>query len=364
MRGRRSRMLGVWVVAGALAVAVAACSGGDDEATPPPAPSAEDRADRSTPFLVGAPPGGLEAVAIGTGQLTQAWDDDSVGDDEPSTVLAPDGDPTHQDAIVVSTSGYGGYQGGLDQASPGYLQGSLEPTELDGDDARWWPGGEVDGVHLDPALAVARGDIALTAVGPVDRSVLEDVLRSTAIDPDRTDLAPTVAPPDGYEVVGSIDAEGVVVAEAVAGLGLVPGLETMHTVLWTRPGDPAASVGVQSSPAGSIDVDAYLGWADDQTTRNQRTEAGRIDVGDQAGVWVRWTDDVPDSRERLLVAAPTPWGDVLTALANQDDRSAPGRMPTIEELADLLASVEETDQAGWAAEASRLGLQLDAPPGS
>ena len=166
-------MLGAWVVAGALAVAVAACSGGDDEATPPPAPSAEDRADRSTPFLVGAPPGGLEAVAIGTGQLTQAWDDDSVGDDEPSTVLAPDGDPTHQDAIVVSTSGYGGYQGGLDQASPGYLQGSLEPTELDGDDARWWPGGEVDGVHLDPALAVARGDIALTDVGPVDRSVLE-----------------------------------------------------------------------------------------------------------------------------------------------------------------------------------------------
>lgn len=64
---------------------------------------------RSHPFAVGLVPRGFRPVSAGSGNKRQAWGDDSFGTDEPFTVLRGDGDSV----MVVSTTGFEGYQGNL-----------------------------------------------------------------------------------------------------------------------------------------------------------------------------------------------------------------------------------------------------------
>lgn len=77
--------------------------------------------ESSSPFAVSALPDGYESVLAGTGTDVQAWGSDGAGTHEPFTVLVQDDSTAPEDVVVVSITGFEGYQGGLAQASAGYL---------------------------------------------------------------------------------------------------------------------------------------------------------------------------------------------------------------------------------------------------
>ena len=112
----------------ALALAGAGCRSDDGEARQAatarrdaPGPTV-GTTDESSPFVVEDPPAGYQLVLAGRGDYAQTWSSDSFGDDEPVTVLAPPGEGADRpDAVMVSLTGYAGFQGGLDQAAALYV---------------------------------------------------------------------------------------------------------------------------------------------------------------------------------------------------------------------------------------------------
>lgn len=81
----------------------------------------------SSPFTVDAPQG-FEVVDAGVGTEAPDWGLDCCGTQEPFTVLSPDGSMSGPGVVVVSTTGFGEYQGQLDQAGAGYFDEITRPS--------------------------------------------------------------------------------------------------------------------------------------------------------------------------------------------------------------------------------------------
>jgi hypothetical protein len=336
-RGRRARWaLAVGVVAlAAVAAAVVVRARADDEpvsAVASPSPQDHD-ATASHPFTVGAAPEGYRLLAAGQGTDVQDWGDDSMGTDEPFTVLEGDGGAV----MAVSVTGYAGYQSALEQASAGFTVGMPEPEpfELDGDEALYTP--SKGGRWAD--LVVARDDdlaVRVTAPG-VSRDDLVEVARSVqpSTDPGR---APEVdGPPEPWRVVGSAHIDAVLALQASfdPAHGPTPGPESAHFAAWLA-GD--GSIVAMTVPGSALDLAALRSdlpffWPPLGVT------AEAVEIDGRPGVVLDHGGDRP-GREVVTVNDA---GDVVVVAASGSV------MPAVPDLVDLAGSVRPADEAAWEA---------------
>jgi hypothetical protein len=331
----------------------------------------------TSPFLVEDVPEGFRLEVAGRGTTSQAWGGDSYGSDEPFTVLAPPGaDPGGDEAVVVSVTGYEDYEGGLDQASAGYLADSTEHFRMDGRAAVYAPATTQDpyGPRSWDDLVVARSDdlaVRVTAAG-AGRERLVDIARRVEPDEDTTRAPRVPDPPDGLVVVGSV---GVGVQLALTprldiAADFVPGLDVAYAAGWVTPDapdpswppDPGSGTrgGVAAPPATPppgppprplpmITLVAYPG----DTTDDLAALAGLVRIYPHTITVSRTTVagrpaaviEIGSGEVRIFrsVITHAPWGDLLMAGAS----GAPAEAPTVDQLAAMLASARAATPAEW-----------------
>lgn len=324
MRGRILRRLFV-----ASLLLAGGCGGSPDGA------SKGEPAAPAHPFVVGAPPAGYRLVTAGDGNIAQEWGSDSFGTNEPFTVLAR-GD----DVAIVSATGFEGYQGGLDQASSGYLGSSVERFEIEGRDAI------LTKRAGDPVeLIAARGeDLAIRVRAESStRDELETLLRATELPKERSEAPEIPDPPDGWRVVGAASADLVVALRpaVLANSDLVPGPKGSYGAGWTDGKNFVSVVSLSSSVTtldGATGIDAP--WAG--MTTHEGEGSGAVLVIDRS--------PPPD---RYTVVARDRLGAVVVVAA--EGPSALG----VEELVAIARSVEPADETQW----SRLMDEAAGGPG-
>lgn len=374
------------VTAGLAALVLAlgpGCSGGDDDTrTGTSGDGAGGRSAEASPFTVDAVPPGFSLEIAGRGTATQNWGDDSTGTDVPYTVLAPPGDGADSDrAVIVAVTGYEGYQGGLAQATSGYLDGDSERFEVDGRPAIYSPGGtDADGEPQASDLVVVRGDdlaVRVAAHG-ADRDRLVDIAERVEPDDDRSRAPRVIDPPDDLEVVGSVDA-GVAIglwASVRPDSDAVPGLPSAYAAGWlsgrapapeTGPGPAVTSIGPGSAGAPSaspsdespsptsLALVAYPGEAADlaalaaidRVTALDRTVTPTV-VDGRPGMVVEYVvpgDGYAAALTSRTVLTHAPWGDLLMVTGE----GRPELVPSTDQLAGMLASVRQASPAEWEA---------------
>jgi hypothetical protein len=354
----------------ALVVALvgAACGSDDGDATATGGSAGEAPASAigttavSSPFAVEDPPDGYRLVLAGQGDWPQTWSSDSFGDDEPVTVLAPTGEgPESPEAVTVSLTGYAGFQGGLDQASAGYLDDGVEEFENDGQRALYTPPGGAD-VTADADLVVAVGEDLAIRVRSAARSrdALAEVARRVRPHDDHL-LAPEVPePPAGLEVVGHADADVPVTLEAWAepSTDEVPAGTRAHTAVWARVdaaggwSDSSPTIAVSTLPGTSAAFDGLVPAVRLRHSPTPMMQA--LNVSGRPAVVLELEelelDDGQIARRRAVVTS-TPGGDMVLVVA------AGVEVPAPEELIAVAASVGPADAEAWEA------LQVDARGG-
>jgi hypothetical protein len=377
MAERRPARVAAPALALVAALLAAACGGDDGGGT---AGGGEGDGGRAavepSPFTVEVPDG-FRPVMAGRGETPPDWGSDSFGTHEPFTVLAPPGEgPDSPEAVLVSVTGFEGYEGGLSQASAGY--GSSEPFDLDGAEAIFTPAGGDDGNggRQWADLVVVRGDdLAVRVTAP---SATQDELAAIAerVEPAADHLvAPAVPePPEGLEVVGSVDADVIVSltpyveeftdrgpgAETALGAGWLqaPPAEATGTgggpeVVTVQPGatplppeaaapEVRSELAVLTLPGGSADLEAVGGlaraiaWVGVTTTE--------VDVAGRPGVVVEMAYDSGPSLSRVLLTE-APWGDLLMVAATGTADGAPDAAA----LTAVAASAREATAEEWEA---------------
>lgn len=199
------------------------------------ATAVEPRSGPSSPFRVAEVPLGYELVVAGRGTAVPDWGVDEFGTHEPFTVLGRGGSTEMKDLVVVSTTGFEGYQGGLGQTSRRYLEGPHE-LSVDGRTALFAPAA---GDRWADLVAVAGDDVAVRVTAPdASRAELVEILERVEVPADRT-LAPAVVdPPGGLEVIGSLDADAVLALTSGVEprTERVPGPTTAHAAGWVDDG--------------------------------------------------------------------------------------------------------------------------------
>lgn len=321
----------------AAALVVAGCSGGA-------APSGGDETGSSvsSPFSVGAVPAGYELVVAGMGTAVGDWGEDSTGTVEPYTVLSPDGRATGEEVVRVALTGYEGYQGGLLQASLGYVSEHTELT-IDGREAVFAPPGRSAVGQRWADLVVVRGDDLAVRVSSPSATQAELVaIAKRVVLPDDRREAPTVTdPPGGLRVVGSVDVDGVLATTASVAphTDQVPGPRSAHAAGWVLDGfGERDHLAVLTVPGRSIDL-AALSVRERFFHAATRTTSTRR-VGGRRGVLIDevWEGSV-DRRRTLLVESS--WGDLIVVRATGE------RLPSADDLVAIAASVKPTDDAAW-----------------
>lgn len=372
------------VAIAALVAGLTACGGDDDPTTRADAPT-EDQSQEpsdtptvdapSTPFTVGPAPEGYALVSAGEGTVAQEWGSDSFGTDEPFTVLAPEGaadgtaddgstgdgssaavdpDVVDPDAVVlVSVTGFEGYQGGLDQAVGGSPAGT-ELTDVDGRDARFvpatgptedWP----DGRWAD--LVVDHGDdLAVRVTAPdATRDELEAVHAAVVPAEDHARAPSVPEPPAGLEVVGSVDVVGVLAAGGVSVdvRDSGPGPVGAHGVGWQTAAEDRLAV--LTLPPDTVDLDTLAAVPSGAAARwSDQTVARRAD-GHVVLETVVPEDDFNARYESRSVWTIAEDGGVVVAAAAGESTPDEGT------LLALVRSVEPTDQATWDAFVTDVG---------
>ncbi|MFZ6004855.1 MAG: hypothetical protein ACOYXM_13090 [Actinomycetota bacterium] len=324
-------------IAGA-ALAIVACSSDSRE------PALTDtRSAMSSPFSAVAVPADYTPVAAGIGTAVGEWGEDSTGTVEPYTVLSPDGRVTGPDVVFVSITGFEGYQGGLGQASRGYLSGSTDLT-IDGADAIYSPARRDERGEQWADLVVVRGDdLAVRVSSPeADAAELTAIAERVAVPDDRT-KAPTVPdPPTGLRVVGSVDVDGVLASEPYVALhsDQVPGPRSAHAGGWVRTGSNGEDqLSVLTVPGRSLDIAALPVWQV-QLPWLTRTSHERDVDGRPAVVIEELRSDMAGANRRsVLVEAE--WGDVVVVSATG------ASLPSEEALVLTAASVRPAEDAMW-----------------
>ena len=315
-----------WVTGIVLFVLVVgvACAEESDDPSATAAPGVDELSVESSPFVV-AGPEGYELLAAGTGTYVLEWGGgDAVGNDEPLTVLAPPGeDASSDDAVFVSTTGFEGYQGGLEEASAGYGE-DQEDFEVDGRRALYSAGG---GWH--EVLATVGDDLAVRVrARSLDRDALVDVVGRTEVS-DRHAEAPEIPdPPEGLQVLGSLDADVIgawISSVAEPNADQVPGPSSAHSVAFQQ-ADRQISVMTLPGRAGDVVVAGALAewWGVEAEVSHPGGEPEtlavvdyRDDEGDGDGDGDDGNGDEDNDGEvaRTEVYGYTPDGDLLLVVA-------------------------------------------------
>jgi hypothetical protein len=340
----------VCATAALLLLAATGCS--DDQATGSSEPTdwaghePVGTTERSSPFRVGQLPNGYRLVDAGRGDHDQLWGSDSFGTEEPVTYLAPvDDGPGGDGEAQVRLTGYRGYQGGLGQASAGYLSDQAREFEVDGRPAIYTPPGvEGEDAPADLVMAIGRDVAVRVSVADGTQDAMVEIARTVRAPTDHLRAPVVEDPPDGLDVVGAADAD---VMTALGGLypptyGELPGSPRAHVVVaavtdssgrWTQNSD---NVTVTTLPGTALDLDAVasLDLGDGDVETSERTLAGR-----RAVVVDLVAEPSEDSLRAVLTS--TADGDLLIVRAEGRDR------PEVEELVAVAESVEPAHPADW-----------------
>lgn len=349
----------------AAAVALAGCgidrSTVDDARSPttttttepdvPRPPTAEqiDKPD-SSPFTAAEVPDDLTLVTAGVGEHEQAWGSEDLGNDSPVTVLATDGDPGEGGLVFVLGAGFDGLDDGLE----GLAGPNAEEVEAGGFPAWFRPAAPDEGGWA--ALTVPAGpDLAVQVTAP-DAEVddLARVFESVTAPGDRRDAPVVDDPPGDLEVVGSLDADGVLAVEALLPIddsGAVPGPIAAHSAVWadcaegeTDVRECDGSLVITTVPDGSVSPLAAAA---------HRSGAGRSTGGLREGVWVTGvfvgdatgvvtSEAVDGVVVRRTLVVPTEWGDDLVIV----HRAGLALGPQV--LAGIAEGVTQASDGEWA----------------
>jgi len=313
--GRSRSMRRAGLLLAAMLVASGCGSGGDSGNRGGTAESVPASPFTFDPATV---PAGYRLVTAGRGEIPQAWGDDSVGTDEPFTVLAPPGgDATSDDAVVVSVTGFEGYEGKLGQARRDRDQWT-DVLEVRGDDLAV----RVSGRR-------ARAD-QLRAIG-----------RSAVPNADHA-RAPAVEDPEGAQVIGSVDADPLVALRSI----LEPfgedvlGPEGSFGAGWVT--EDGAQLGVMSLRGDAADLDALPGlaalWDHGREPTVQRAEVG----GEPAAILeFFYSENAERPSRHLAVIGVDPTGRLVVVVAFGPTVPARG------ELLALAGSVRPTSAEVW-----------------
>ncbi len=298
-------------------------------------------ADASSGFTVGAAPAGYRATVAGRGSWEQDWGQDSGGTQEPYTVLSRDGSTDGDDVVVVSTTGFEGLQGGLDGAV--WRSGDeAQAFTIDGREARFNAGGETDyGLYWAQLMVVQGDDLAVRITTPsATRDELVAMLELVEVPDDRTKPPAMPNPPNGLQVVGSVDAAALLALSAYVprNSDLIPGTDAAHAVGWEGPQE-RDSLSVLTIPGSAADLAALVvdGHVAD---RDGDAVAEDLDVGGRPARSLETLD--PDGGwSYRSVWVESDWGDLVVVAAVGPST------PAIEALAELAATVEPVDDATW-----------------
>jgi hypothetical protein len=333
-----------WVT-GSLVVVLAAGAACADESDDPTgtAPLTDELGAESSPFVVDGPEG-YELLVAGTGTYELEWGGgDAAGNDEPLTVLAPPGEEvSSDDAVFVSTTGFEGYQGGLEEALSGG-GGVEEDFEVDGRRALYTAAG---GWH--EVLATVGDDLAVRVrARTLDRDELVDVVGRTEVSARHAEAPAITDPPEGLHVLGSLDADVTgawTQSSAEPGDDRVPGPTSAHSVVFQQAG---RQISVMTLPGRAGDVvvaGAFAEWwgleaevshpGDRPETLAVVDYRGDEGDGGDAGGEIGRTD----------VFGHTPEGDLLfiVATGSREDGVADH-----ETLLDVARSVREASADEW-----------------
>lgn len=336
-------------MAGALVLGLiaASCSWSNDD---PVAVDPQPTPGTSSSQISADVPGDWQLVTAGVGASGQSWGSDTTGSIEPYTVVRrPDDDRT----ITVGVTGYEGYQGGLQQATLNAL-GKPDELTVDGRRALLSKGSKTwdQDPDLVDLVVDLDGSSAVRAQG-IDASRDELIGLSTLaiIDADDHRVAPRFEElPAGFEVVGSVNATGVLAVQASLnpGTDFVPGDDRTHTLGWTVGPPDAASprqtaVSVSSIPVDTISLDG-LALALPGEGRKRRVDPTTVDG--RPGLEI--TETLSGRWVNLTLVTDTGWGDqlVVTAEADLESGVAP---PPFEQLTNVATSVGQADDATWGA---------------
>jgi hypothetical protein len=316
------------------AVLVPGCDsgGGAGEAGP-------RRSSESSSVRVGFVPEGYALTIVGRGRGSQYWGDDSEGTHEPFTVLAPEGaDARGPEAVIVSVTGFEGYEGGLDQGSSGYVSGQEQRFRLDGRDAIYTPRrtdllGEQSWADL---VAIRGTDLAVRVTArDATRKQLVELLRRVSPSLYHAQ-APTVPdPPAGLRVVGSVDASAVVALERAT---VELGPQSAHGAAWRQ---GPAGLAVVALPGRSADLAALAGFR--VIGQWNRVEARSREVAGRPGLVLDGAGAGDGGFPRRALLTYSPWGDLLVVVA--DTRDQRGQLLSEEDLVAVAASVRHGDDA-------------------
>lgn len=327
-----------------------ACSDGGED----PSSSTAVVSRPAQAFSVGVVSAGYTPVATSHGRPYVPWGDDSLGTKEPFVVLAPKGSNAFsRRAVVISVTGFQGYESGLDQASPAGGPGvESHRSRIDGQRAIYVPE-QVTGPpyvrRLQAELLVVRGPDLAVRVRKQGATEAELAAIERNVRPRGRSLAPSVtSTPDGYAVLGSVDA-GVVTASDLDGVTaslsdpaqVRPSAGNPQAWLstWSAPGAPADGLAVTTLPARAGSLEALPASS---AISGAEHSARWIDVGGRRGVLTE--DRVKGSNagdasapvvftKRVVYSDPG-WGNLVVVVAW--GRAA---VPSADVLAKTAASV-------------------------
>lgn len=304
--------------------------------------------DAPSPFAVDALPPGFVLEAAGQGTSPLAWGTDEFGSDEPLSVLTAIGHVDGPDTVLVSTTGYAGYQGQLAQASAGHMSGSIEESIIDGAEAIYVRDRGTADARLDPwvgELVVARTPevaIRVRAVGAEPEDLVPFVRATSA---STNSPRHPVVDMEGYETTAWIDADARVAMQrpsVAKGSASVPGPPSGLALGWVGP-DQSVAVLMMAGRSADLGVFDHLDIADS----GLETARSVVVAGRPARI-VRWRFS-----EAVVLATTTPWHDLLVV-------GVDGATDSGEELARTIAgSVRRVDDGEW----SGLVARPDGGPG-
>ena len=327
-----------------MSLVLAACASGSANNSP-----SRPSSHPSAPFTIAAVPAGFELAAAERGQQFNPWGSDTFGTAEPFTVLARRGrggsDPK---LIVVSVTGFSGYEGGLDQAAPGRPGFDRATTfKVSGRRAIFTPAQvTTDGRRFvwSDLVVVRKRDLAVRvrARNATKAQLLNVFERVEASG--KTQAPKVIDPPSGYQVVGSVDAGVVAVLNLDAATGELtndayrtgPGNPEVHRMKWSTNDRGGMTATTFPSRIGSVEaIPGYAAFSvgDEHITSRPVTVAGRrgiaLEIRNSAG----WN--------QLAVFTQTTWGNTVMVMAWGTTT------PSVSELVAVAATIRPTSEATW-----------------